>query len=344
VSRSTVLRLTVAGVTTVAVLLALAAGWAYGELHRPHAGWNGDRVEIVLEPGLDAGTMLEQLAEAGILRRPRLARIWLSWTGQAHRLHAGEYKFDAPLSPVEVLRRLHEGEVVLHEVTLPEGLNLVEVARRFEEAGFGTFEEFQVAFNDPVPVADLDEEASDLEGYLYPETYRFPRGESAPRIAEVMVRQFRDAVGEGFAERASELGLTVREAVTLASMIEKETSVPGERARIAAVFHNRLARGMRLECDPTVIYSLHRAGKEVERLTYDDLRLESPWNTYVIPGLPAGPIANPGGESLSASLNPLATDELFFVAAPGGGHRFSPDLGSHLKAVAEWRRYARSSR
>jgi UPF0755 protein len=344
VNRSTVLRLAVAGVAMFAVTLTLVAGWAYGELHRPYAGWSGDHVDIVVEPGLDAGTMLGQLAEAGILRRPGLTRTWLSWTGEAHRLHAGEYSFDAPLTPLEVLRRLREGEVVLHEVTLPEGLNLVEIARRLEEGGFGTFAELHAAFSDPSPVADLDAEASDLEGYLYPETYRFPRGERASRIAEVMVRQFREAVGEGFTARASEVGLTVREAVTLASMIEKETSLPGERARIAGVFHNRLARRMKLECDPTVLYSLHRAGREVETLTYDDLRVESPWNTYVIQGLPAGPIANPGVESLNASLEPLSTDELFFVAAPGGGHSFSADLGSHLKAVAEWRRYARSSR
>jgi UPF0755 protein len=229
-------------------------------------------------------------------------------------------------------------------VTLPEGLNLVEIARRLEAAGLGTFAELHAAFGDASAVADLDDEATDLEGYLYPETYHFPRGESASRIAEAMVRQFRDAVGEGFAEKAAEVGLTVREAVTLASMIEKETSVPGERARISGVFHNRLARGMRLECDPTVFYSLHRAGREVEQLTYEDLRFESPWNTYVIQGLPAGPIANPGGESLTASLEPLATDELYFVAAPEGGHRFSRDMASHLRAVAEWRRYARSSR
>ena len=139
-------------------------------------------------------------------------------------------------------------------------------------------------------------------------------------------------------------GLSPREVVTLASLVERETSLPQEHRLVASVFHNRLRRGMKLECDPTVIYALYRAGREVERLTYDDLKFNSPWNTYVIRGLPQGPIGNPGHDSLLAAVSPAESRDLYFVASPEGGHRFSRDLAGHLAAVAKWRRYVRSSR
>lgn len=338
------LRLVAWGVLVTFAAVVAALLWVDHEMRRPHAGWSGASVDVVLEPGLDAGSMLAELAAAGVLRYPRLARAWLLARGGADRLHAGEYRFDQPISAREALRRLRAGDVLLHEITLPEGLTRSAVALRLEAAGFGSRAALDQAFSDPTPVLDLDPQAPDLEGYLYPETYHFPRGERAARIAAAMVGQFRRAVGEGYAERARAVGLTPRGAVTLASMIERETSLPAERARISAVFHNRLARGMKLECDPTVIYALARAGRETDRLTYDDLRFDSPWNTYVISGLPAGPIANPGRASLIAAVEPSESEELYFVAAPGGGHRFSRDLGAHLRAVAAWRRYVGSSR
>lgn len=331
-----------AGLAGTAALCGLI--WTGRELRRPHAGWPGPAAEVLLEPGQSAESMLDELAEAGVLRRPALVRVWLLWAGGADRLQAGEYRFDAPASAVEVVRRLRAGDVVLHEVTLPEGLTLAETARRLAEAGFGPDDALRSAFANTAWIRDLDADAPDLEGYLYPETYHFARGERPERIAEAMTLQFRQAVGPEFAGQARASGLTVRQAVTLASMIELETSLPQERPRVSAVFHNRLARGMRLECDPTVDYALARAGREVERLTFEHLRFESPFNTYVIQGLPAGPIANPGRVSLLAAVAPLESDELYFVAAPTGGHRFSRDLAAHHRAVAEWRRYVRSSR
>jgi UPF0755 protein len=229
-------------------------------------------------------------------------------------------------------------------VTFPEGLTLVEVAARLEQAGFGTAVEFEAVFEQPDLVRDLDDRAEDLEGYLFPDTYHFPKGESPDRVARAMVQRFREVTGEGYAAEAEAVGLDLRGAVVLASLIERETSLPEERARVARVFHNRLARGMRLECDPTVIYALARSGRHVERLSRDDLAFESPWNTYVVRGLPAGPIANPGLASLRAAVHPAEGDEIYFVAAPDGGHRFSSTLEEHLKAVREWRRYERSSR
>jgi UPF0755 protein len=329
----------------VGILAAGAGlGWTWLALERPHAGWQGEAVEVVLEPGVDAGTALRRLAAAGVVRHPRFASAWLTLRGRAGRIHAGEYRFDAPLSLVEVLERLERGEVILHPVTLPEGLNFVEIATRLERAGFGPREGFIEVFRNPAPVRDLDPEALDLEGYLFPDTYHFPRGETAERIAAAMVDRFREVMGPAFGEEAVVVGLSLRQAVILASMIEKETSVVDERERISQVFHNRMKRGMKLECDPTVIYALERAGRAVERLTYDDLRFDSPWNTYAVAGLPRGPIANPGSHSLWAALRPSTGNDRYFVAAPGGGHTFSESLDGHLRAVAEWRRHVRSSR
>ena len=328
----------------VLVLVTALALWANRTLNRPYAGWEGESVDVVLEPGLDAGSMLARLGDAGVLSHPRVVRAWLSWKDGARRLDAGEYRFDAPESALEVVRRLEEGDVLLHPITLPEGLTLVEIAHRFAEAGYGEYESMVAVFGDPTPVRDLDPLALDLEGYLFPDTYHFPRGASAATIAGTLVQRFRDAIGDGYLDAAASAGLQLREAVILASLIERETATPGERKRISRVFHNRLDRGMKLECDPTVIYALEREGRRVERLTYDDLRFKSPWNTYEVQGLPAGPIANPGQASLEAAVDPADGSELYFVASPDGGHRFSVRHSDHLRAVAEWRRYVRSER
>jgi UPF0755 protein len=344
VSRQPPVRLLLAFVAVLGFGLACAVAWVSLALNRPHAGWEGPETTVIIEPGTDAGTVLERLSSAGVIRYPRLARHWVAWTGGAETLHAGEYRFSETASTLEVLERLERGDVVLHPVTLPEGWTRVEIAGRLEAAGFGTRQTWLERFDDPAPIRDLDAEADDLEGYLFPDTYHFPRGVRPERVVATLVGRFREVMGPGFLEEAERSRLGLRGTVILASLIEEETSVPDERERISQVFHNRLERGMRLECDPTVLYALRRAGRPVEQLTYADLEFASPWNTYVVSGLPAGPISNPGRASLLAALHPSAGDDLYFVAAPGGGHRFSADLSSHRKAVAAWRRYVRSSR
>jgi UPF0755 protein len=337
-------RLALLAVLCVGLVVVVASAWAWTALHRPYVGWEGEAAEVVIEPGLGAGAVVRRLTRAGVMRHPRLARGWLAWRGSAGRLQAGEYRFDRPASTVEVLDRLVSGDVALYPVTLPEGLSTIEIAERLEQAGIGSAHTFVALFSDPSLIADLDPEATDLEGYVFPETYQFPRGEAPERVVAAMIERFRETLGPEFVEEARESGLGLRKAVILASMIEKETSVPDERDRISRVFHNRLSRGMRLECDPTVIFALERAGREVSRLTYEDLKFDSPWNTYVVFGLPRGPIANPGRESLLAAVRPRDGDEIYFVAAPEGGHRFSTNLAAHLRAVAEWRRHVKSSR
>jgi UPF0755 protein len=334
----------VAGLVVVMLAGAGVVGWAYLALNRPHAAWEGASVDVVVPSGISARETFGRLAEAGVMAHPRLLARWIALRGGGGAIHAGEYRFDQPASALEVLARLEIGDVLLHAVTIPEGLDLIEIAERLEQEEFGQREALLATFRDPELIIERDGDATDLEGYLYPETYHFPRGASAGTIARAMVERFWEEVGEDFPERATAVGLTLREAVTLASMIERETSVPDERGKISRVFHNRLDRRMRLQCDPTVIYALRREGREVGKLTYRDLEFDSPWNTYVSYGLPPGPIASPGKASLDAAVAPDDGRELYFVAAPEGGHRFSTTLDAHLEAVAVWRRYSRSSR
>lgn len=340
--RAPIASLLAVGVAVTAV--ALGAAWGVRELNRPWSGWPGESVTVELSEGMPAGTMIRALGEARVVRKPTLLKLWLRWKGGDETLHAGEYRFEHPSTPIEVLERLRRGDVVLHAVTVPEGLTLVETARRIADAGFADEDALFAAFSDPAPILDFDPEAGDLEGYLFPDTYRFPRGETAPRIMEALVGRFREMAGPDYDERAGRAGLSLRQAVVLASLIEKETSLPSERPRISRVFHNRLDREMPLQCDPTVIYALRRDGIEVRALSRRDLAHQSPWNTYVHVGLPPGPICSPGRDSLLAALDPSEGDELYFVASPDGGHRFSATLEGHLRAVREWRDYSRSSR
>jgi UPF0755 protein len=332
------------GALTLIMALGLALVCLQVAMQRPYAGWSADFIDVELETGLDAGSMLERLRAEGVIRNPDLVRIWLQWSGGSKELQAGEYRFSEPASPMAVVSRLRQGDVLLHAVTIPEGLVLEDIARRLDQAGLGSADELMALFRDPAPVAAFDPEASDLEGYLFPETYRFSRQATPSEVSRAMIARFREVAGEEYAAAAEKRGLTLREAVTLASLIEKETSVADERTMISRVFHNRLQRGMRLQCDPTVLYALRREGIEVRALTYDHLEIDSPWNTYVVGGLPPGPISNAGAASLEAAVNPAEGKALYFVAAPGGGHRFSDDLASHVRAVNEWRAYSRSSR
>ena len=331
------LALAVAG---IAVTLA-----ARSELLRPYAGWSGTtHVDVTLEPGLGAGAMVDRLAAAGVLRSPWTARVWLRLRGTARSLQAGEYRFERPASALEVLARLAAGDVLLHPVTVPEGLSIAEVAARVAETGLAERSALLTAFRDPSAIRDLDPKAPDLEGYLFPETYHFARGTSAERIAAAFVERFRATALPEIGAAAAAVELSLREIVVLASLIEEETSLPEERPLVAQVFHNRLRRGMLLQCDPTVRYALERAGRPVPVLRTVDLAFDSPWNTYRYGGLPPGPIANPGLDSLRAAVGPTPGELLYFVAAPGGGHRFSRDLAGHESAVGAWRRYSRSSR
>jgi len=344
VRRRILLGAAIGGAVGIALAASAALAWARGELRRPYAGWDGPAAVVEIGRGMSAEAAIRALADAGVVRRPGLVAWWVRWTGAAGALQAGEYRFDTPASAAAVVGRIRAGDVFLHPLTLPEGLSLDEVAARVAQAGFADVADAVRTFRDPMPVRAFDPDAPDLEGYLFPDTYHFARGTSADEIALVLVGRFLEVVGEDYADRARRVGLTPREAVTLASMIEKETGVASERATVSRVFHNRLARGMKMQCDPTVIYALRREGHEVGRLRRDHLRFESPWNTYVAKALPPGPICSPGVASLEAAVVPAEGDELYFVASPDGGHVFSRTLAEHQRAQAVWRDYVRSSR
>ena len=197
------------------------------------------------------------------------------------------------------------------------------------------------ASSEPEGIQDLDPQADDLEGYLFPDTYQFPAGLPEVEMLGEMVARFREVFGPVERARAAELDLSVREVITLASLVEEETAEPEERSVVSSVFHNRLARGMLMQCDPTVIYALRREGIYEGRLTRSNLRFDSPYNTYLYPGLPPGPIASPGGEAIQAALRPSDTEFLFFVSMNDGTHHFSTNLGDHRRAVNRYQRRGR---
>ncbi len=326
------------GIAGIAVLAAagLGAAWLERATTTPYDGHPGEVRLVTIAPGTSVRAIGRQLKAAGVVRDARLFR-WALWrSGLGRHLQAGEYRFDRPLSAREVVGKLARGEVALWPVTFPEGLSLAEMALRFEQAGLGPRAEFLAAAATGALVADLDPEAPDLEGYLFPDTYALPRGTSAARLAAVMVARFREAFGPELRRAAQARGLTVREVVTLASLIEKETARPEERALVSAVYHNRLRAGMRLQCDPTVIYALARDGRYTGNLTRSDLEVDSPYNTYRYAGLPPGPIAAPGRAALEAAVHPAAVDYLYFVSRNDGSHVFASTLAEHAANV---RRY-----
>ena len=299
-------------------------------------------VFVTIEPGTGAAAAVRKLAAHGIVADARVTLALATRTGQDRAIRAGEYRFVHPATPAEVLGRLVRGDVVLNSVTIPEGLHRYQVAARVEAAGIGTAEEFLRATASPARVADLDPDADDLEGYLFPDTYALGRHDGAEVLVDAMVAGFRRALGPEPHARAAAQGLTVRQVVALASLVEKETARADERPLVAGVYRERLRRGMLLQADPTVIYGLIRDGVWDGDLKRKHLRQDHPYNTYVRPGLPPGPIASPGKAALDASFAPADTDYLYFVSKNDGSHVFARSLREHNRNVdVHQRRYWR---
>ncbi len=326
-----------AGLGGGAALLAIVAAAAYAVAAAPFRGYEEDSILVVIPRGTAPVQVASLLHDAGVIRSPFFFRTLVRLRFASERLKAGEYLFEGSSRPGEVLSRIVAGDVYLHRITIPEGFTGREVIERLSGRGLAVAGELEAAFADASPIRDLDPEASNLEGYLFPDTYHFPRGIPAARILAEMVARFRQELDEDLLARASETGMTLREIVTIASLVEKETSIPEERERISAVFHNRLQRGMALQCDPTVIYALAAEGLFHGTLTREDLEYASPYNTYLHPGLPPGPIASPGKAALEAAVSPAPVRDLYFVADGKGGHFFSVSLEDHLRAVERYR-------
>jgi UPF0755 protein len=278
--------------------------------------------------------------ESGILPYPQVFRSLVLLTFSGRRLHYGEYAFPNPPSAFEAWRRLVRGDVIKYEVTVPPGSNLYGVAELLEAKKLSTAEEFVAAATSPAVLRRLEIPGESAEGYLFPDSYNFVKPVTPEEILEFMVRQFRKEIPPDAEKKAQEAGFTLHQVVTIASIIEKETGVEEEKPLVSAVIRKRLALGMPLQMDPTVIYGVKRFDGTV---TGKDLRTAGPYNTYLNRGLPPGPITNPGLGSLDAALNPSRTEYLYFVSKNDGSHTFSRTFPEHIRAVEQFRRASRES-
>lgn len=337
-----------ARVLAVLFLLLLAVGgggylYFQQQLRVPHSSSaTGKTVEI--PAGLGVRGVVKLLRDKDIIANENLALAYIALSGNRRGLKAGEYVFDKPMTIPEVIGKLFRGEIYLRRFTVPEGLTVAEIAAAWEAQGFGKTEEFaQAAADSGSLVQDLEGgEKASLEGYLFPETYSFPSRTTARKAIETMVGRFR-VVLEQLKKSVPQENwpLSVRETLILASLVESEARVDSERELIASVFMNRIKKNALLQCDPTVIYALERANKYRGNLLSVDLKFDSPYNTYKYPGLPPGPISNPGRRSLEAAAKPAATNHYFFVRTTEGRHAFSDTLAAHNRAVTAYRAMVR---
>jgi UPF0755 protein len=326
-----------AAVLFLALVVAAYAAYAIYVPIGPKVGANDEAATYVdIAPGTGTKAIAAQLEKAGVLRSRYAFDLLRAVKGG--KLMAGEYRFNRPATASEVYARLVRGDVYTIAVTIPEGYNIFEIAQAMQSAGLGPREAFLAAERSQTGlIADLSPQATSLEGYLFPDTYRFSRHATPEQMAGAMVRRFRQV--------AAELGLTpdgrgdeIARTVTLASLVEKEVSQDGERPLVASVFENRLARNMPLDTDPSVIYAAQLEGRYRGAIYASDLQSPSPYNTYRHAGLPPGPIANPGVAALKAALAPARTDYLYFVADAEGHSRFSTTLQEHAEQVQSYRR------
>jgi UPF0755 protein len=322
-------------VTLVFLVALLAVAAAAYVLLSPLAPPGETFVDI--PTGTGTSGIAVRLEKAGVIRS-RYA-FELERLRHAGTLKAGEYRFADPATTSEVYARIARGDVYTRPLTIPEGFNLFDIAHAVEAAHLGSAADFLAAAHSQTSlIADLSPHATSLEGYLFPATYQFRRTTTIPQILQGMVTRFRDT--------AAKLGLThspnLVRTVILASLVEKEVGVDSERPLVAGVFENRLANGMRLQTDPTVIYAALVAGRWHGVIHQSDLAFDSPYNTYRVAGLPPGPIANPGVAALRAAMHPAATDALYFVADAQGHTRFSATLAEHQRKVADYRAAARA--
>ena len=325
-------------VTAAVVVCVYAVGSLVWKAGLPYKGYTAPSTVVVIEPGHPARAAVARLQEAGVIRSALGFRLLMRLHHAEEKIHAGEYEFSGAMTPFQVLDKLVRGDIILHKLTVPEGLRLDEVAELAVAAGFGPRQQFLDAAKDPRPIADLDPDAKDLEGYLFPDTYLLARGTSPAAVVAEMVQRFRRELIPERVARARQLGMSLRQVVTLASLVEEEAKEDDERARIAAVFHNRLKLSMPMQCDPTVVYALVRDNRYRGRIFRSDLEYPSVYNTYLRPGLPPGPICSPGARSLEAALYPAQSGELYFVVSGPGRHRFSTNIQDHEQAVRAYRR------
>jgi UPF0755 protein len=297
------------------------------------ASQHDSRAIFSVYSGENFNRISRRLLDQGLIRQPLKFSWYARLKGHDKKIKAGEYLLSPSLTPKQILFVMISGKVALYKVTIPEGFNLYQIAALLSQNEIMREEMFTQKASDVSFVKETGIDAQTFEGYLFPETYHFPKGVSPEKIITTMVRRFHEVFVPEWQQRAKELKMTVHEVVTLASIIEKETGAGFERPIISSVFHNRLKKGIRLESDPTVIYGIKNFNGN---LTRRDLEKKTPYNTYRIRGLPPGPIANPGTASLKAALYPQKTDYLYFVSKKDSTHQFSTNLKDHNRAVRKY--------
>jgi len=316
----------------LALICALLAGGYFYSATRAPGG--GGQAVVEVAPGTPLNMVSTDLADRGLIKNARAFQVLAMLKRVQNQVQVGEFELSAKMTAGEILSELTRGRSIQYAVTIPEGHRISEIAAVLEEKGLAGRESFISLTRDPEVIASYGLDAPGLEGYLFPDTYHFSKFTTERTILNVMVATFKERVMlPEVLERAQALNLSLHQAVTLASLIEKETGVAEERPLISSVFHNRLAINMKLQTDPTVIYALENFDGNLRK---KDLFIDSPYNTYLYPGLPPGPIANPGLESILAALSPAKTDYLFFVSRQDGSHQFSTNLPDHNRAVSKY--------
>jgi UPF0755 protein len=335
-------RISIFALLVFAGALLFAALYFRHLLITPYKNYSEPRIAVTISRGTSLNSIATLLQQKGIIRSPWLLKAIFLIQGTEGQGKAGDYVFDRPLTPWEVHDKLLKGEMTYKVVTVPEGANQYDVrdllVRKQMIKDANEFQGILESIDVQRELQSIDPSISSPEGFLFPETYFLSKNDTVEKLALMMIRQFKKEYGEQERRRANELGMTTLQVVTLASLIEKETAEKSERPLISGVFHNRLTRSMLLQCDPTVIYALKLANGYQGYLTTADLKKPSPYNTYVTPGLPPGPICNPGKLSIEAALHPQETDKLYFVSKNDGSHHFSATLAEHNRAVQQYQR------
>jgi UPF0755 protein len=314
--------------------LAGLAGFSL--FHYSHSPSSDDTTGRIVEimPGQGFSSTTAKLVSEGVILSPARFKIIAAFSGDDKKIKAGEYMFSPSMTPSAIISDLVNGKVYQHKLTVPEGYNIHQVSQTVENAGICRRDQFVAAATDTFAVINMGiPEARTFEGYLYPETYFYPKGTDPAVIVRDMVSRFKSVYKSEWAQRSAELGMTQHQVVTLASIIEKETGAASERPMISSVFHNRLKKNMRLETDPTVIYGVENFDGNLTRV---HLRTPGPYNTYMNKGLPIGPIANPGLKSLEAALYPVQAEYLFFVSRKDGTHEFSVTYEEHVQNIRKF--------
>ena len=328
----------------VVLAFAVAAALLLYAVHAPYKGYDGEEVVVSIAPRTPSAAVFERLESLGVLRDWRLGIVALKILHRGRTLKAGEYRFAGPRTPEQVVLSIVAGDVVTYRITVPEGFTAEEVFALFSSQGFAAARDYDALITRPAEIEGVPAAAPTLEGFLFPDTYTVTRSMTAREIVSAMTRQFARRLPPELPAEAKARGWGVLEAVTLASLVEKETALPAERPLVAGVYRNRLKAGMLLQCDPTTIYALKRLGRWRGALARSELTVDDPYNTYVRAGLPPGPICNPGLASLRAAVSPADVDYRYFVASGDGSHLFSRDYEDQQRNAARYREVRRAAR